>query len=77
MYKLIKPILFKYDPEQAHGMTIDALKFVQRYPKTLPIIKQFFHYENDILTQELSGVRFLIRLVLQQVSINHAKFQKP
>ncbi|MCD8901199.1 quinone-dependent dihydroorotate dehydrogenase [Staphylococcus gallinarum] len=58
MYKLIKPILFKYDPEQAHGMTIDALKFVQRYPKTLPIIKQFFHYENDILTQELSGVRF-------------------
>ncbi|MDT3967238.1 hypothetical protein RPO01_05820, partial [Staphylococcus saprophyticus] len=29
MYKLIKPMLFQFDPEKAHGMTIDALKFVQ------------------------------------------------
>lgn len=29
MYKLIKPLLFKFDPEKAHGMTIDALKLGQ------------------------------------------------
>ena len=26
MYKLIKPFLFKIEPEKAHGLTIDALK---------------------------------------------------
>ena len=30
MYKLIKPLLFKFDPEKAHGMTIDALKLGQK-----------------------------------------------
>lgn len=58
MYKLIKPLLFKYDPEKAHGMTINALKLVQKYPQTLPLVKQFFHYENDILNQVISGVTF-------------------
>lgn len=32
MYKLIKPLLFKFDPEKAHGMTIDALKLGQKRP---------------------------------------------
>lgn len=34
MYKLIKPLLFKFDPEKAHGMTIDALKLGQKRPFT-------------------------------------------
>ena len=29
MYKLVKPLLFKLDPERAHGLTINALKCVQ------------------------------------------------
>ena len=33
MYKLVKPLLFKLDPEKAHGLTIDALKMVQRVRK--------------------------------------------
>ena len=30
MYKLVKPLLFKLDPERAHGLTINALKCVQK-----------------------------------------------
>ena len=30
MYKLIKPLLFKIEPEKAHGLTVDALKFTQK-----------------------------------------------
>ena len=33
MYKLVKPLLFKLDPEKAHGLTIDALKMVQEFRK--------------------------------------------
>lgn len=58
MYKLIKPMLFQFDPEKAHGMTIDALKFVQKHPKLLPVIKQVFHYENDLLNQTFKGIHF-------------------
>lgn len=31
MYKLIKPFLFKIEPEKAHGLTIDALKTLQSF----------------------------------------------
>ncbi|MDW5470631.1 quinone-dependent dihydroorotate dehydrogenase [Staphylococcus equorum] len=58
MYKLIKPILFQYDPEKAHGMTIDALKFVQKHSKLLPVIEQLFHYEHTVLHQEIHGIHF-------------------
>ncbi|WP_436862541.1 quinone-dependent dihydroorotate dehydrogenase [Staphylococcus caeli] len=58
MYKLIKPILFQLDPEKAHGMTIDALKFTQKYPVFLPVIRQMFHYENPALQQQLKGISF-------------------
>ncbi|PHK48530.1 quinone-dependent dihydroorotate dehydrogenase [Staphylococcus edaphicus] len=58
MYKLIKPLLFQFDPEKAHGMTIDALKTIQKYPKLLPVIKQLFHYENDLLNQDIKGITF-------------------
>lgn len=58
MYKLIKPILFQIDPEKAHGMTINALKFVQKYPKLLPVINQLFHYKNEHLHQNIKGIHF-------------------
>ncbi|HLR19467.1 MAG TPA: quinone-dependent dihydroorotate dehydrogenase [Staphylococcus sp.] len=58
MYKLIKPILFQYDPEKAHALTIDALKFVQKRSKLLPIVNQLFHYEDAILNQNIHGIQF-------------------
>ena len=39
MYKLVKPLLFKLDPERAHGLTINALKCVQNvHPFYLSLI---------------------------------------
>lgn len=36
MYKLIKPFLFKIEPEKAHGLTIDALKNVTKVSGFIP-----------------------------------------
>ena len=47
MYKLIKPLLFKIEPEKAHGLTIDALKIAQKQSYVLPIMKKLFDYQNQ------------------------------
>ncbi|MDU9418467.1 quinone-dependent dihydroorotate dehydrogenase [Staphylococcus lloydii] len=58
MYKLMKPLLFKMDPEEAHGKTINALKLTQTHPLMLSTIKRFFHYEHASLTQHIKGITF-------------------
>lgn len=58
MYKLIKPLLFKIEPEKAHGLTIDALKIVQKQSYVLPIMKKLFDYQNPILSQNIHGITF-------------------
>ncbi|MBI5973061.1 quinone-dependent dihydroorotate dehydrogenase [Staphylococcus caledonicus] len=58
MYKLIKPLLFKFDPEKAHGMTIDALKVAQKRSFLLPIIHKLFTYEDLSLSQTIKGIQF-------------------
>ncbi|WP_251942430.1 quinone-dependent dihydroorotate dehydrogenase [Staphylococcus sp. Marseille-Q5304] len=58
MYKIIKPFLFKYEPEQAHGKTLDALKFVQHYSQLLPLIKKMYHYDHPSLQQNLNNIEF-------------------
>ncbi|MCQ9279885.1 MULTISPECIES: quinone-dependent dihydroorotate dehydrogenase [Staphylococcus] len=58
MYKLIKPLLFKFDPEKAHGMTIDALKLAQKRAFLLPVMHKLFNYEDPSLTQTIKGITF-------------------
>ncbi|MCY1567600.1 quinone-dependent dihydroorotate dehydrogenase [Staphylococcus pettenkoferi] len=58
MYKLIKPILFKMDPEQAHGRMMRALKIVQKHPNLLSMIDRIFHYKNEMLAQDVAGIHF-------------------
>ncbi|MBU5272019.1 quinone-dependent dihydroorotate dehydrogenase [Staphylococcus caprae] len=58
MYKLVKPFLFKLDPERAHGMTIDALKTVQKFPIMYSIMDKLFNYSNPILAQTIHGIKF-------------------
>ncbi|ARJ26471.1 quinone-dependent dihydroorotate dehydrogenase [Staphylococcus lugdunensis] len=55
MYKLIKPLLFKIEPEKAHGLTIDALKLLQKAPFIFPIVKKLFVYEDPSLKQTIQG----------------------
>lgn len=58
MYKLLKPLIFNIDPEQAHGMTINALKFIQKHTKLLAAVKSCFDYQHDSLQQHIAGVNF-------------------
>ncbi|MDI1795586.1 dihydroorotate dehydrogenase (quinone), partial [Staphylococcus aureus] len=51
MYKLIKPFLFKIEPEKAHGLTIDALKTLQKFPVLFPVVDKLFTYKNPTLSQ--------------------------
>ena len=58
LYKLVKPLLFKMDPERAHSMTIRTLKTVQKYPKLFPVMERFFKYESHLLKQHIQGLTF-------------------
>ncbi|MBM9775738.1 dihydroorotate dehydrogenase (quinone), partial [Staphylococcus aureus] len=55
MYKLIKPFLFKIEPEKAHGLTIDALKTLQKFPVLFPVVDKLFTYKNPTLSQAIQG----------------------
>lgn len=55
MYKLIKPFLFKIEPEKAHGLTIDALKTLQKFPVLFPVVDKLFTYKNPTLSQTIQG----------------------
>ena len=57
MYKLVKPLLFKLDPEKAHGLTIDALKMVQS-SENLSYHGQNFNYNHPSLSQTIHGIKF-------------------
>ena len=58
MYKLIKPLLFKIEPEKAHGLTVDALKFTQKNAFLLPFVNKLFTYEHPSLSQNIKGITF-------------------
>lgn len=59
MYKsIIKPILFKKEPENAHHFTFSWIKRTFNLPLIRPGIKSFFHYENPILEKEVFGLKF-------------------
>lgn len=59
MYKfIIKPILFKFDPEKVHYFIFDFLKFVSKIPFAESIIKAFYVLEDKRLETKLFGITF-------------------
>jgi dihydroorotate dehydrogenase len=61
MYKaLIKPILFSFPPEKAHGI----IAFMLRLPFTASILKKIYDYQDQRLEFELAGLRFKNRIGL-------------
>lgn len=58
MYKLIRAILFKFDPEIVHELTFRALKFLS----TPPMLRNFFNNINftkdQLLTTQIEGISF-------------------
>ncbi len=59
MYKsILKPILFKKEPEAAHHFTFSWIGKTFNLPIIRPVIKSIFQYENPILEKEVFGLRF-------------------
>ncbi|UII29040.1 quinone-dependent dihydroorotate dehydrogenase [Fulvivirga maritima] len=59
MYKsLIRPLLFKADPEKVHHFTFNLLKALSPLPGIKGMWRSMFCYEHKSLERELFGIRF-------------------
>lgn len=58
MYKLIKPVLFKFDPENVHHFVTDGLKFARKIWGVKSLLKSTFVLEDNRLEREVMGLKF-------------------
>ncbi len=59
MYKsIIRPLLFKFDPEKVHHFTFSVLKGIQKIPFVSNIIRQKYVIEDPRLEREIFGLKF-------------------
>lgn len=56
--KIAKPIMFLQDPEKTHKRAILAGKIFQSNFVTRGITSALFNYQNEILEQEINGIKF-------------------
>lgn len=58
MFKIFKPLLFRFSPETAHKI-VKRLLFILRFiPFSDKILKLFFSYKNSNLEREIFGIKF-------------------
>lgn len=55
---ILKPIFFKFDPENIHDWMSDFLHFVGKYAVTRKIVSFCFNYSNPVLEQNILGINF-------------------
>lgn len=59
MYKrIIKPILFRFNPETAHNLTFSALSFIRHIPFAQSIMRAIYKKESPSLKKEVFGITF-------------------
>jgi dihydroorotate dehydrogenase len=59
MYKsIIKPLLFRLDPEKAHYLTFDLMNFFLGNPISKAISRAIFEVKDQNLEKELFGIKF-------------------
>jgi len=59
MYKhVLKPILFRFNPETAHNMTFKALSVIRHIPFANSIIRAIYHRESPKLERDVFGIHF-------------------
>lgn len=59
MYKhIIKPILFRFNPETAHNLTFSALNVLRHIPFAQSIIRAIYKKEAPSLEKEVFGIKF-------------------
>ena len=59
MYKLLlKPLMFRLDPERAHYIAFDLLRFALRIPGMKALFKVLYHVKHPSLEREVFGLKF-------------------
>ena len=59
MYKyLIRPLLFRLNPEFAHNLTLRSLRFLGKIPFARALVRLFFKRSYPSLEREVFGLRF-------------------
>lgn len=59
MYQsIIRPLLFKFDPEKIHHFTFSALRTAFKTPLVSSVLKKRFGMENPSLEREVFGLKF-------------------
>lgn len=58
MYRLIRPLLFRLDAEQAHNLSLNALRVVGQLPMTNDLLHKLFDVNDSRLHAEAFGLEF-------------------
>lgn len=59
MYKkVIRPVLFRFNPERVHHWTVDALRFAGRVPVLRGIVRSMFTVSDARLERDVLGMKF-------------------
>ena len=58
MYKLIRKILFQFDPEKVHHFTFRFLKITLNIPIINFLVKRYYHVTSPNLRREVMGLSF-------------------
>ncbi|MES2837760.1 MAG: quinone-dependent dihydroorotate dehydrogenase [Bacteroidota bacterium] len=58
MYKLLKPILFLFDPEKVHYFVFSLLRIVFKIPVLNNLLSAIYNYKNEQLKIKLFGLDF-------------------
>ena len=59
MYKrLLKPILFSFNPETAHNLIFKTLAFMRHVPFARQIMRSIYHKDSPSLEKEVFGIKF-------------------
>ena len=59
MYKsIIRPILFRFDPEKVHHFTFGSISFLNKIPGVSTLIRSIYQLNNPKLEREVFGLKF-------------------
>jgi dihydroorotate dehydrogenase len=55
---LIKPILFRLEPERAHKLTIEMCRLAGAVPGAIPLLRTYFESSHPLLGNVIAGLHF-------------------
>lgn len=58
MYQLIKPLLFKFDPENVHYFVVKNLRRFNKFPGGSALSRSLWHVDDQRLEREVFGLKF-------------------